>query len=295
VDIQHWERILGSIDGFHRVRRLSVDSPAPVAQRNNPQYCADTRSPTFFQTGFIAEDEWMDRGSRYSDLHSSRDRTVIDGVPKDSKITTPAELNAWRPFCGFFQKLRGLRDLFWTNSSQFPPCLLEVLHRDLPSCRLHIRGFKIHSLCSSSYPREPLAISTHELALATSPSFTSIACTIPDNGYEQLHNLSAIMQMAAGATPNLLDIHMKEDATDKVYLHRISAPVQDLFVGYPKMASSLRSLSLNDPHSFEIRNWDRHIAFSNLVMLRVIIDWSSDALAKVAEYRFAVYNPSSYV
>jgi hypothetical protein len=107
VDIQHWGRVLEDIDGFHMVRRLSVDGQAPVAQRNNPQYCADTRSPTFVRTGFIAEDEWMDRGSRYSDLHSSRDRTVVDGVPKDSKITTTAELDAWRPFCGFFSEATG--------------------------------------------------------------------------------------------------------------------------------------------------------------------------------------------
>jgi hypothetical protein len=128
------------------------------------------------------------------------------------------------------------------------------------------------------------------LALATSPSLTSIACTIPDNGYDQLHNLSAIMQMAAGAAPNLLDVHVKEkkeDATDEVFFHRISAPVQDLFVGYPKTASGLRSLSLVDPDFLELGRWNRHIDFSSLEMLQVIIDISSLTLTEVAKYHFA--------
>jgi hypothetical protein len=98
------------------------------------------------------------------------------------------------------------------------------------------------------------------------------------------------MQMAAGAAPNLLDVHVKEekeDATDEVFFHRISAPVQDLFVGYPKTASALRSLRLVDPDSLELGRRNRHIDFSSLEMLQVIIDISSLTLTEVTKYHFA--------
>ncbi|KAL3446555.1 hypothetical protein BJX65DRAFT_279380 [Aspergillus insuetus] len=92
----------------------------------------------------------------------------------------PRQVRRVGPLSGFLQRFRGLNDLFWLSDSQFPPCLREVLHRDLPSCRLHMRGFKFDSLYSQT--QEPCAIDIHESALATSPSLTSVVCRIRGEG-----------------------------------------------------------------------------------------------------------------
>ncbi|KAJ0423994.1 hypothetical protein BJY00DRAFT_299481 [Aspergillus carlsbadensis] len=275
VDIQHWERVLENIDGFQRDRRLSVYGQAPVAKHNNPDYCIDTRSPTFFQKGFVVEDEWTDFSRRCVHLHSLENAWLEDGVVADFNIITSAEFDAWRPLSNFLQKLQGLKDLFWQNGSQFPPSLLHVLHQDLASCRLHIRGFKLDSLGFWLKPEGSYAIDSYLLALATSPSLTSITCTYRGDGEGYRLNKAAMMQMAAGAAPNLLDI----------YLNKYS--VRELFAGCPKTASSLRSLSLDDPAFGEIKEWDEHVAFSNLEVFQIMVDSFPAALYEIAGYSFA--------
>jgi hypothetical protein len=51
--------------------------------------------------------------------------------------------DAWKPLASLLQKLPALMDLRYGFPGQFPPCLLEALHKYLPRCKLHINTFKL--------------------------------------------------------------------------------------------------------------------------------------------------------
>ncbi|KAL2845300.1 hypothetical protein BJY01DRAFT_183388 [Aspergillus pseudoustus] len=284
VDIQHWQRVLEKINGFHSVRRLSVDGHPLGPRHQRLKHCGDTNVPHGFQTSFTAEDEWTEFGRQYIDLFLPRAVYIFDDGVEDLNITIPAEFDAWQPFSYFVQKLRGLKNLVWLNISQFPPCLLDVLHRDLPGCRLHIRGFKFDSLYSQS--KEPYVIDAHESALATSPSLASVVCTLRGDQSSCVQNEAAIMQMAAGAAPNLADIYIQQ-SNEFYEIIPIQALPQDLFVGCSKRASILESLRLDDPDSDNIRRWSLHVPFSKLDLLQVETTNNFTVLSTVAEHGFA--------
>jgi hypothetical protein len=286
VDIQNWERVLKNMNGFHTVRRLSVDGHPPSSRYKELDPSDDISTPGYFQTSFSVEDEWFSFEARYFDLlHLQNVIDTGDGI-EDFNITTPAQLDAWRPLSGFLQILQGLKSLVWLNTSQFPPCLLEVLHRHLPSCRLHIRGFKFDSLYLQT--EEPYAINAHESALATSPSLASIVCTIRQDWGSFVNNKAAVMQMAAGAAPNLTELYIKKwRYSDPDTDPPVEVEPRDLFVGFPKTISGLRSLSLNDPSFYDIERWNGHVLFSNFEMLQVETACNFTVLSKVAEYCFA--------
>ncbi|KAL4867223.1 hypothetical protein BDV12DRAFT_210008 [Aspergillus spectabilis] len=286
VDIQHWQHVLEKINGFHTVRHLSVDGEAPVSKYNRLDPSDNTSVPHDFQKSFTAEDEWTDFGCQYFDLLFPRGIQIVDDVVEDFNITTPAELHAWRPLSGFLQKLRGLKNLFWLYSCQFPPCLLEVLHRDLTGCLLHIRGFKLDSLYYQS--EDPYVIDAHESALATSPSLASIVCTLRGSRGSSAHNEATIMQVAAGAAPNLAEIHIQQHRQFREDTAVQTQP-QDFFVGYPKKASSLRSLSLDDPNSNNIGGWNLHVPFANLEVLRVQTTYNFTVLSKSLVLRLSTF------
>jgi len=68
----------------------------------------------------------------------------------------------WQPLALLLQNLAGLRELHFSCSSQFPPCLLDALHRYLPRCKLFLNTFRLRSLFSP-------APDPYELQLVTSP------------------------------------------------------------------------------------------------------------------------------
>ncbi|KAL4874911.1 hypothetical protein BJY04DRAFT_224517 [Aspergillus karnatakaensis] len=276
VDIRHWEDVLAKINGFHTVRCLSVEGEGPSSQCNGllPQS----------ETSLSSHSNWTDVGGRHHDILVPQ--IVPDGINlgADRSIAEPAHLDAWVPLSIFLRRLQGLKDLFWLNRSQFPPCLLDVLHQTLPRCRLHVSGFRFDSIDSRS--RGTSMVNAHESALATSPSLASVVCALPGTLDNPAHHEADIMQMAAGAAPNLSEIHIQHRQPTR---HVGGQPVRDpvFFPGYTKTASRIRSLGLDDPDSTDIACWDQHIRFANLEVLSIETNSDFTVLSTVAEYSFA--------
>jgi hypothetical protein len=68
-----------------------------------------------------------------------------------------------RDLARLLRQLRGLTDTFYVCNGQFPPCLLETLHVELPQCRLHNYTFNL---------TDPNG--AYERSLATSPCLYGI-------------------------------------------------------------------------------------------------------------------------
>jgi hypothetical protein len=114
--------------------------------------------------------------------------------------------NFWKLLAGLLKQLPALMDLIYRFPGQFPPCLLETLHKHLPRCKLHINTFRLRSLNAPS-------IDPYEFRLATSPSLYSIRVDC-DMQYGRItekvqnFNFEAVQSMVSGMAPNLKEVHV---------------------------------------------------------------------------------------
>lgn len=140
-------------------------------------------------------DETSTNDSRVPQFH-----TVFAG---DHDEAGPDESShAWSPVVSLISSLSHLMDLIYECKNQFPPCLLQALHRHHPACRLDIRTFRFRSL------RKPNT-DPNELALVTSPCLHSLSVryiTRDEDGNDD-YNEEAVMR-AVASTPNLKHVNM---------------------------------------------------------------------------------------
>ncbi|KAL4990209.1 hypothetical protein BDW68DRAFT_43835 [Aspergillus falconensis] len=83
----------------------------------------------------------------------------------------------------------------------------EVLRQDIPHCRTHLRAFILDI-------DEEGQMVKYEHALATSPLLSSIHCKIAR--HTDSYKEQAIMQIAAGAAPNLTQVYISMTLPDPV-------------------------------------------------------------------------------
>jgi hypothetical protein len=178
--------------------------------------------------------------------------------------------DAWKPLASLLQKLPALMDLRYGFPGQFPPCLLEALHKYLPRCRLHINTFKLRSLNAPS--TDP-----YELMLATSPSLTSIRveCDM-QHCYITKHipnfNYEAVQRMVGGLAPNLKELqifHADWEANLDSYLPSKAwrgLTSSDQIESSRPVSGSLRCLEIDVGHAVIepqlIETWKAHTDFS---------------------------------
>ncbi|KAL3472824.1 hypothetical protein BJX99DRAFT_272649 [Aspergillus californicus] len=260
IDIQRWDRVLGSSDAFSFVQRLSINVAINSSNHKKPR--EHDLSPKRSHETFQVEDAWTDISRRYSSQ---------DNPPP--KIVRKKTLNAWNPISDFVKKLSGLRDLFWVSPGQFPPCLLDALHRDLPKCRLHLRCATLRDLYGEA--DQPNAYN----ALIRSPSLASIAFETSDTA-ATLYTERAVAQMAAGLAPNLSQIHMTYH-TEPLVVNT----TEQLFLP-PKSPSRLHSLSLHDPAPGTLELWNQRVSFSDLRSFHLCLNQNDSTLAKAAGFQF---------
>jgi hypothetical protein len=112
---------------------------------------------------------------------------------------------SWEPLASFIAKLSTLSDLTYNSPEQFAPCILNIIHAQHPTCRLHINTFHLRSLYGPSHE-----LSAYELSLATSPCIYSIACFMEfiDSQEYPDYNKEALMELLAGAAPNLRKLNI---------------------------------------------------------------------------------------
>ncbi|KAF1818067.1 uncharacterized protein K489DRAFT_135715 [Dissoconium aciculare CBS 342.82] len=177
--VRHYERVLQKYHGFEFVRSLSILAGSLETPRA----------------------QLLDCGDRPMDLwkfcHVDKARTEL--LDNDEQ---------WEDVATLMKKLPGLKDFTWGCFEVLPPAILKVLDGLIPACRLHMANFRLNSLFRP--PKEPLQITAHELALATSPSLRTLTLLydLVDDGGNQDYHAPAVRAMARGAAPNLREVHI---------------------------------------------------------------------------------------
>jgi hypothetical protein len=125
--------------------------------------------------------------------------------PDDTIKVSPEEDTAWAPVVQLIKTLPHLTKLVYDCRNQFPPSLLEALHKYQPQCKLNHLTFRLRSLRCD-------ALDSHEMALATSPCLHSVKLRYAwrdSNGKEDYHD-EAMPELVASLAPNLKEINMLE-------------------------------------------------------------------------------------
>lgn len=196
-DIKHYSELLQRLSGFWAVRRLLIvtfdNDPAKVRQhqqrRSQQPWCRPLIHPYTYE------------GSEYHFLKTSA------GKPGDMKYkdTMHQKNHIWKPLAEFILRLPNLECIYYDSYYQFPPCLLDSLHR--LQCRLYISRFALWSLGPQG-PTDP-----YELTLMRSPSLHGIGTAgegIYGNrmiesttSWEHVYLTEALRYLVSGLAPQL--------------------------------------------------------------------------------------------
>lgn len=200
----------------------------------------------------LADEETTD----YLGPHTVYDEGVIEKSSEEDM--------AWTPVVSLLQATPNLKDLVYDCDSQFPPCLLGILHMQHPQCRLHHLTFRFRTLLWG-VPK------SYEMELATSPSLYrfKLATGPRDTEGDDDFNLEAMMELVSGLAPNLKEVVVVGLVP---MLSRRGFRVREPWHGLPgftgKAAGCLTSLSLHGFHWLEtpkqLQAWARHTDFACL-------------------------------
>jgi hypothetical protein len=82
----------------------------------------------------------------------------------------------WKPLADALEKMSGLQDFIFRVNEQLPPCLLQVLQRSLPNCRLHMPSFQFRSVQNS-------ITDPHEIAIVSAPQLRTLGVLYESSEY----------------------------------------------------------------------------------------------------------------
>ncbi|KAH8897371.1 hypothetical protein GQ53DRAFT_887765, partial [Thozetella sp. PMI_491] len=176
---------------------------------------------------------------------------------------SPEEAMAWIPVVDFVKTLQQLTKLVYDCRNQFPPDLLDAIHRHHPQCKIH------HFSLRWQTP------DLHEMAIATSPCLYSVKVKYaPTNSDgEDDFNLEAMLELVAGLAPNLKEVCIirlvPTLSLRRLRMHRIPRKPWRSLPGFISGSGtgSLTSLSLQGSPYFNqdfLRTWNKHTDFSCL-------------------------------
>jgi len=163
--VQDCRALLQRRAAFRRVRRLFVDERTPGDPEQVRAECLLRNSTPSFTGDPLPTLDVLDMFSEAAlpkAIHCILRRPVTNDF--DTTEDTYIGDSAWQPLARLLGELTGLRELHFSCRGQFPPCLLQALHRDhlQPRCKLFLNAFRLRSLLSPT--PDP-----HELQLVTSP------------------------------------------------------------------------------------------------------------------------------
>ncbi|XP_065626067.1 uncharacterized protein LOC136066136, partial [Quercus suber] len=203
---------------------------------------------------------------------------------RDPRVVWPTDAPQWKELLGFIQSLPAIEHLLWASREQIPPCIVRYLHHLTPVCRLHMENFRLDSLL---VPRDqPVHISSADLEIARSPALYSISKLEYTNvGGSRNFTDDAILEMAAGAAPNLKRVHQSRRGPPGANYMTSGAPdssVTEWPAGLVHSAFDLGSLEVlvlegaNAQHC--LQTWSQHTDFTMLKTLKVYETLSDDQL-----------------
>lgn len=205
--------------------------------------------------------EWTQFGS----LHDFPEAMERGSIHKDD--------HHWRLVAILITRLPALKDLVYQPDQQFPPCLLETLHRYRPRCRVHLQSFDPRHLPEDS-------IDPYEFKLLTSPWLYSImiiynpprkvARSIP------FDHAKAFLRVL-GLAPRLKDVYWNDITGHLVSRDRWTGPLRNKFpqengpdhlplAAWTCLRIRCHSVLLKDTTLYE---WAEHIDFSVLERLEL--------------------------
>ncbi|RDW69118.1 uncharacterized protein DSM5745_08878 [Aspergillus mulundensis] len=278
-NLEYWDSVLERTQSFPFVQRLSIhcaaDAGGPLPESDDG--FLEVLENDIYKQCLPDEDEWARFGELYLWMCAMYGRRI----PPQPSLALD---DVWEPLADFLKKLLGLEDVLWIGIAQFPACLLEVLHKDIPTCRLHLRD------CFPNVDGDG-GIDEYDRILATSPSLSSIVTGVSHGIYE--YKQQAIMQLAAGAAPNLTQVYFHYDNSGSPEgRHGPLPPEVNWFGDSPdKAASPLRMLGLHqssfdDMTPDELDYWSNYVSFENLRVLQLHTFGNEFLLINAPGYKF---------
>lgn len=179
--------ILSNADSPHHVRHLCIKGFLIWNAGDSEEPGEDEREQRLLRAGGILEvlgdDEPVVHGTflQYEPVEVSQDEDM-----------------AWVPVVDLVKTLRHLAELVYDCRNQFPPSLLDALHKNHPQCKLFHHQFRLRSLRWE-------APDPHEMAIATSPCLHSVEVNYVswDSEGEFDYHYEAVLELVAGLAPNL--------------------------------------------------------------------------------------------
>lgn len=257
-DLEALVKILSDADSARHVRRLHVKGFLNLDPDDSLDPNHDEREQRLLRAGGILEV----LGSEEPVVHGTfiQDEAVDDWRDENS---------AWAPVVDLVKIIPHLAELVYDCRNQFPPGLLDVLHKSHPQCRLSHLQFQLRSL-----RREVL--NPHELAVATSPCLHSISVNYVqwDSNGEFDYHYKAILDLVAGLAPNLKEVRAVQliasptGQSSHNLEHVERQPWRGLSQATPgRRIGSLTSLSLVGAMNFRprfLRAWNNSTDWSSL-------------------------------
>ncbi|KAI1107877.1 hypothetical protein F4804DRAFT_296215 [Jackrogersella minutella] len=275
INVQQHSKRLRRLKAFGNVRRLVIYGPGVDFPFD---YTKDDlkKSQSILTPGLE-----VDLDNRFSRTRS------YDIVPSRSPVHNAYENDdSWLPLVELIQRLPTLSDLVYQCSAQFPPCLLQALHRYRPRCRLHIDNFSLHSLVG-----KPPVPDSHELLVATSPCLYSINMRVSgaSDGLP-IHHIGAVLRLVAGLAPNLKEVHLfrghKSSWNEDEEHSSFDPPWGNLPIARacPWEQGSLSCLQLwgRAVTGQVLADWSTHTNFAVLRTLKITGQLTEDALNNLA-------------
>lgn len=203
----------------------------------------------------------------------------------------------WQDLSCLIKKLPALKALTWGCSEQIPASILRYVNQTRPNLRLHMRNFMLRCLFQLS--AGPVVLDPYEVELATSPCLYSLTKTY--DYHHRGHNQAAIMDLLAGAAPNLQEINMTWQ--DDSYLRDSQTPQGPMYRyqpgtlpgSSPSRLGRLKSLNLfANGSSSVIRRWSSITDFQCLESLEVVYLMDDDTLFWLASCRLSALKHVSF-
>lgn len=277
--------LLQRVGGYGSVRRLII-----VHTNGNE------REWTAFEDQAVAEEQLRQGQHRMSPLErSGRDEDILEKYTyypgsQTTRDTVHHTNRFWKPLAEFVSRLPSLVSIIYTSHTQFPPCLLDAIHRHNPACRLYITRFNLWSLGPRGVEDD------YEAALLSSPCVHGIGAYIRasygDRASPELKQnvyiSKALRELVAGLIPHLKKLVLFQDPAP---FDRSRSEPWPAWIGFGQQPDvkrgSLEYLSRNCPVRLgekDLRMWQEDTDFSILKTLKMGSHLDSEALNFLATH-----------
>ena len=261
-DVDALVKLLSDVESAQYVRHLGIKGFLPWNIDESDEACKDAR------TSNVSYMDWF-RRTGVAEVLGDEEPALGGYFFLDKAIEISAEEDiGWTPVVYLIKTLPHLAKLVYDCRNQFPPSLLNALHKHHPQCKLYHLSFRLRSLQTETH--DP-----HEMAIATSPCLHSVKVRYAwrdSNGEDDFHE-EALPELVAGLAPNLKEVQMVRLGPQVLQgwsrRHHIA---RELWRGLPGFTPGrgiglLTSLSLVGQVDFKLgllKTWNQSTDFSSL-------------------------------